>query len=401
MRTEGPLGFAIMGLRFTERNLQKLSKDSHTKKLIDTKVKYRDALKADYTVPRPKWPGTTAKKLRFNWLMPPPGKGSGGHLNIFRFIKYLEDAGHDCKIYIYTQGTPGRVSDIQNLMGDSYPELQAEMEWIDSGDEMRDADGIFCTSWESAYASFNSAAQGKRFYFVQDFEPYFYGVGSLSTLAENTYKFGFYGVTAGNWLATKLKRDYGMATDYFDFGSDSSLYSFQNDTPRKEIFFYARPTTERRGFEMGIMALDLFHQKHPEYIINMAGWDVSNYDIHFPYKNLQTLELHELNGLYNRCAAGLVMSFTNMSLLPLELLGSGTIPVVNDGENNVLVSNNPYIAYAASNPAALARELAHVVERKDSVGYARKASESVAAANWDMSGEKFVRTVERETRKHE
>jgi hypothetical protein len=113
------------------------------------------------------------------------------------------------------------------------------------------------------------------------------------------------------------------------------------------------------------------------------------------------LELHELNGLYNRCAAGLVMSFTNMSLLPLELLGSGTIPVVNDGENNVLVSNNPYIAYAASNPAALARELAHVVERKDSVGYARKASESVAAANWDMSGEKFVRTVERETRKHE
>lgn len=401
LRAEGPLGFTIMGLRFTEKNLQKLSKQPQVKQLIDTRVKYRDALLADYTVARPKWKGTNHATMRFNWLMPPPGKGSGGHLNIFRFIKYLEDAGHDCKIYIYTQHTPGRVNDIRNLMGDSYPQLRADMEWIDSGDEMRNADGIFCTSWETAYASFTAKTIGKRFYFVQDFEPYFYATGSLSVLAENTYRFGFYGVTAGNWLATKLKRDYAMQTDYLDFGSDKSLYNFKNDRPRKEIFFYARPYTERRGFEMGIMALDLFHQKHPEYTINMAGWDVSDYHIPFPYKNLQTLELHQLNDLYNRCAAGLVMSFTNMSLLPLELLGSGTIPVVNDGENNRLVSDNPFIAYAPANPVALARELGRVVERKDSTSYAQKASKSVRLAEWDTSGQKFVAVVERETRKHE
>lgn len=403
LRNDGFVGFIILGLQYSEKQLAKISKKKHvkTKHLIDTKVKYRDALKADYTQKKHSWPGTSKASLTFNWLMPPPGKGSGGHLNIFRFIKYLEDAGHRNRIYIYTQHAPGKVSDIRALMGDSYPTLDAEMEWIDNGDEMQPADGIFSTSWETAYASFNSKTTGKRFYFVQDYEPYFYATGTLSTLAENTYKFGFYGVTAGNWLATKLKRDYNMETDHFDFGSDRELYSFKNEKKRKEIFFYARPYTERRGFEMGIMALDLFHQKHPDYIINLAGWDVSTYDIPFPYRNLQTLELGELNDLYNKCAAGLVLSLTNMSLLPLELLGSGTIPVVNDGENNRLVSNNPYIAYTAPNPAALARELSKVVERKDSTSYAKKASQSLNTASWDESGSKFVRIVERETRKHE
>lgn len=28
-------------------------------------------------------------------------------------------------------------------------------------------------------------------YFVQDFEPLFYGMGSKAVLAENTYRFGF------------------------------------------------------------------------------------------------------------------------------------------------------------------------------------------------------------------
>ena len=94
------------------------------------------------------------------------------------------------------------------------------------------------------------------------------------------------------------------------------------------------------------------------------------------------------------------MSLTNMSLLPLELLGCGTIPVVNDGENNRLVSNNPYIAYSANNPHSLAETLSIVVERKDAEEYAKEAAKSVKTASWDDSGKKFVHIVERETRKH-
>lgn len=403
LRDDGLLHFVILWVRFTEKTLLKFSKEKQNtlKHLIDTRVKYDAALEADFSKVRSKWSGTSAKKLRFNWIMSPPGKGSGGHMNVFRFIKFLEDAGHDCRIYIYTQHAPGRISDVHNLMGDSYPKLRATMSWINTGDEMPNADGIFATSWETAYASFNAKLAGKRFYFVQDFEPYFYALGSLYVLAENTYKMGFHGITAGGWLSTKLARDYGMQTDHFDFGSDNHLYSYQNSEQRQEIFCYVRPNTERRGFELAIMALDLFHQQHPDYQINLAGWDVSIYNIPFPYTNLKTLELSELNAVYNRCAAGLVISLTNMSLLPLELLGSGTIPVVNDGENNRLVSDNQYIAYSANDPRSLASTLSQVVSRRDQAKYAKAASQSVSNISWQKSGDTFIDVVESATRSKE
>lgn len=400
LRKEGLLSFTITGLQFIQKNRTK-SAPSDTKHLIDTKVKYSDAIKTDFDIKHEQWIGTDRKQLRFNWIMSPPGKGSGGHLNVFRFIQFLENAGHECRIYIYTQHKPGRISDVRNLMGDSYPKLKASMTWIDSGDEMDESDGIFATSWETAYPSYNSKVPGKRFYFVQDFEPYFYPVGSHYVLAENTYKFGFHGITAGGWLSTKLAREYNMKTDHFDFGSDNNLYSYINDKPRKEIFCYVRPFTERRGFELAIMTLELFHKQHSEYTINLAGWDVSDYNIPFPYTNLKTLELNQLNDLYNKCAAGLVISLTNMSLLPLELLGSGSIPVVNDGENNRLVSNNKYIAYSPNDPRSLANKLSDIVSRNDLIEYSRAASRSVVNNSWQDSGDKFVQIVEVETRNHE
>ncbi len=402
-REEGILNFTALIFEFIAKYLRLVSKNtsksSHVGGSIHTNVRYEDALRADFHQPIRPWKGSNKQSLTFNWIMPPPGKGSGGHLNIFRFIHYLETNGHTCRIYIYSQKGKSKISDIKAIMGDSYHSVNAEMEWLDEDEHMAEADGIFATSWETAYAAYNSKLDAKRFYFVQDFEPYFYPVGGLYTLAENSYKFGFYGVTAGGWLAKKLRADYGMSTDYYSFGADENIYSFTNSGKRKEILFYARPYTERRGFEIGVMALDLFHRKHPDYTINMVGYDVSNYDIPFQYNNLKTLEISELNELYNRCAAGLVLSFTNMSLLPLELLAGGTIPVVNDGDNNRLVSDSEYIAYSPADPISLANKLSEIVTKPDLAAYAHLASKSIKQSSWDESGEKFVSIVERETRK--
>lgn len=396
----GVVSFFALVLEFIAKHLRTISKTNNIKDKdnpIYTRVKYSDALKADVHKPYPAWQGTTKNQLTFNWLMPPPGRGSGGHLNIYRFIQSLEKAGHICRIYLYTQDKGGRVEDVKAVMGSSYPDVKATMYWLESEEDMKSCDGMFATSWETAYPTYNSKLSAKRFYFVQDFEPYFYAPGSLYALAENTYRFGFYGVTAGGWLAKKLRDDYGMKTDSYNFGADRSNYFYTNSKKRKEVFFYARPYTERRGFEMGIMALDLFHQKHPDYVINMAGYDVSTYHIPFPYRNLKTLEIDELNDLYNRCSAALVLSFTNMSLLPLELLASGTIPIVNDADNNRMVSNNEYIAYAASDPVSLANKLSEIIHKADAE-YSKAAANSVKGSSWIEAGNKFVNIVERETR---
>ncbi len=357
-------------------------------------VAVADVIAADWTKPPARIPAAvTGEHLTVHWVIPPAGVGSGGHLNIFRFVRFLEAQGHRCRVFYYDPDSPPSQREADAVIK-HFPPMDAPVTVGLEGAE--DCDALFATSWPTAYPVFNLKTRAKKFYFVQDFEPYFFPVSSASVLAENTYRFGFYGVTAGRWLAEKLSTDYGMSCDYYDFGSDSDRYHFKNSGKRKQIFFYARPVTPRRGFELGVMALELFHRRHPEYEIHFAGWDVSGFKCSFPFVNHGVVKLSELDGLYNDCVAALVISFTNMSLLPLELLSAGCIPVVNDAPNNTLVSANPYISYTPSSPKAMADALCEVVERDDQVEYARKAAASVQNLSWDDSGAKFEAILKRE-----
>lgn len=397
LKDEGVLAVGIRSLEYIQKKVQSRSGSSRYKHGIHTSAKYNEIISVDLSKPaNTNWIAPTSPKnqLTINWLMPPPGKGSGGHMTIYRFIQYLEKSGHTCRIYFHNPGRGSSVEAVKAIMGGSFPVLNATSSWLQDNEEMEPADAIFATSWQTAYSVYCSNIKAKKFYFVQDFEPFFYPVGGMSILAENTYRLGLRGITAGGWLEKRLRDEYGMVTDSFSFGSDHTVYSFANNKNRKEIVFYARPTTERRAFELGILTLDIFHKKHPDYTINFIGWDVAEYDIPFPHKNLGILDPSELNELYNHCSASLVMSLTNMSLLPLELLSSGCIPVVNDGDNNRLVSNNKYIAYSPNDPLSLANKLSEVISRDKLNTYAKQASKSVESCSWDESGKHFVAVVE-------
>ena len=113
----------------------------------------------------------------------------------------------------------------------------------------------------------------------------------------------------------------------------------------------------------------------------------------FPHTNHKSLKLRELPDLYDKCAAAVVLSLTNLSLLPLELLACGVIPVVNDGANNRMVSDNPYIHYVPPTPQSLADELVRLVEREDLPQYAAAAAESVTGDDWADAGAKVVSIV--------
>jgi glycosyltransferase involved in cell wall biosynthesis len=353
-----------------------------------------DVLAADWTKPPVRMPAVvTGERLTVNWVMPPANVGSGGHLNIFRFVRFLEKQGHTCRVFYYDPNDQHSQAEADAIIKHFAP-MNAPVQVGLAG--LEDCDAVFATEWRTAYPVFNLNTRAKKFYFVQDFEPYFFPVSSESIFAENTYRFGFYGITAGRWLTEKLSTDYGMPCDYYEFGSDSDRYHFRNAEKRKKIFFYARPVTPRRGFEFGVLALELFHQRHPDYEIHFAGWNVDEYKFSFPFVNHSVMKLSELDELYNDCAAGLVISFTNMSLLPLELLSAGCIPVVNDAPNNTLVSANPYISYTPSSPRAMADALCEVVERADQADYARKAAASVQSLSWDDSGAKFESILKRE-----
>ena len=391
LRQDGPKSLAIKTAQFTLRKLETSQKQALDFNFLADK---KDIVAADWAT-HPYNPVLKKRRAPYtvNWVMSPPDGIGGGHQNIFRFIQYLESKGHICRIYLYSPHHQVSVSEIKSIVRTHYP-VAADI--FELNGVMLPADAVFATGWETAYPVFNDTGDARKCYFVQDFEPYFYSVGSEYILAENTYKLGFFGVTAGNWLATKLAKEYGMRCEHYDFGVNRDNYSYLNDRDRKQIFFYARPITPRRGFELGIMTLELVAKALPDYTITLAGWDVSNYKIPFAYQNLKSLRVSELNNVYNQCAAALVISSTNMSLLPLELLSAGTIPIVNDGPNNRLVSDNPHIKYAEASPGALAAAIIETVTKKDLPEYARKASQSVTGADWSVAGERFEAALTRE-----
>lgn len=366
-------------------------------------VQVQDAAEVDWTARPSAWAdapvSVVSGPVEIAWITSPPGAGSGGHQNLFRFIDFAERAGHRCTVYIYDRAGVS-VDTVRSTLRSStaYPSLVADIVLYERDRGVRaGTQAIFATGWETAYPAFLDPSPARRFYFVQDFEPAFYPVGAESVLAENTYRFGFHGMTAGRWLPQRLA-EYGMSSDSYDFAVDAARYRVTNEGERGDVFFYARPVTPRRAFELGMLALSAFHELSPDTRIHLAGWDVSGWRVPFPHRNHASMDVSELNGLYNRCAAGLVLSLTNMSLLPLELLASGVIPVVNSAPNNRLVSDNPHIAWVDLAPSAIARKLVEVTQAPDPGARALEASESVAGLSWEASGRQFVEAFERAMR---
>lgn len=390
------------GLRQSlHKTQQYLAKKANVvKQPLDIMVDINDVMKADFINHPYRKPNKLSKaKLKVGWVLSPLSAGSGGQNTITRFARHLQKQGHDVTFYIYEAIHPQSVAEARKILKESF-KLEVNVRRIADYEE---SDVVFATGWETAYPVFNLKTKAHKMYFIQDFEPYFYGVGSKSVLAENTYKMGFYGVTAGKWLTHRVTTEYGMSADYFDFGADLDIYKpidAKVGEKKKKIAFYARPVTERRAFELGVIALDIFKKKHPEYEIEFIGWDTSGYQVPFDYTNRGILSHHELADLYHESVACLVLSLTNVSLLPLELLAGGCIPVVNSGDNNSMVlGENKNIHYAEATPIQLADELEKVIKSKDITKQAQAAIDSVSNLAWEKSYEKFEKIILKEVTK--
>jgi glycosyltransferase involved in cell wall biosynthesis len=396
VRHEGFLATAIWGLQklkghFEVRNLRlgKTAAPASGERVVYQQVPY-ETLRSFQNLERYVPPVVRRNApYRVAWFIPPPGPSGGGHQNIFRFVSALQAAGYHNSIVMVTphEGTiPARdaatgVQQARRNVAQYAPVDDITFCWHETGMAVA-ADIVIATSWDTAYPVATLPTDALKYYFVQDFEPYFFPVGTDFVLAENTYRVGLHGITAGRWLANKLFTEYAMPCTAYDFGADKELYHVSNTETRNAVLFYARPATERRGFPIGILALDLLHQAYPDVTIHLVGADVSAYAIPFPYVHHGDLPLTELNALYNCCAAALVASFTNMSLMPLELLAAGVIPVVTDGDNNTQVSNNAHIRYCARTPRALADGVIAAVAANRSSELALTISQSISATGW-------------------
>ena len=288
------------------------------------------------------------------WFIPDFNLGSGGHLNIFRTIWHLERMGYTSTIVIGRPVMHQSVDEAREEIRQHFFPLQAQV-LLGLG-ALPKCEFAVATGWDTAYAVRAFTGARHKLYFVQDYEPYFYPVGSESVLAENTYWFGFFGITAGDWLASKLAKEYGMSTHAVGFGVELDRY---RRLPRREpeirrVFFYARPPTPRRAFEIGLLVLNAVWERLPDVQFVLAGWDTAGYRIPFPHLACGTVALDDLPDLYSQCDAALVLSLTNASLLPLELMASGCAVVSNRGANVEWLLHDDVVVLAESSPEKLA-----------------------------------------------
>lgn len=300
-----------------------------------------------------------------NWIIPGFEVGSGGHLNIFRMIWGLEKHGYQNRIYIVggCQFSSGEAA--REAITAHFCPLAAGV-WIGEG-ALKAAEFTVATSWITAYTVRRFNATRHKVYFIQDMEPWFSPHGSDYVFAEATYRFGFTAITAGDWLAKLMSENYGMKAYPFGFSYEHDRYApgIRKQGPRR-VFFYARHVTARRGFELGMLALKRVHEQLPDIEFVLAGWDTSGYVIPFPHLNAGVVSLDELPDLYGQCDVALVISLTNISLLPLELMACGCPVVSNDGPNvNWLLKNGETALLTEASPEALASALVDVMQNPE------------------------------------
>lgn len=333
--------------------------------------------------------------IQLNWVIPEMGEGSGGHINIFRFISALEKRGIKNRIYIHQQVKFHTDAALRDYLNQHYPILDSSVEVHCSVGNMEFCHGIVATSWMTAYFVRQFCNTISKFYFVQDFESYFYPVGSEYMLAQNTYSFGFHGLTAGDWLKNKLENEFGMKCTSFHFSYDKHLYhAIEKRDDKKRLFFYARPVTPRRAFEAGLLALIELGKRIPDMEVIFAGWDVSNYHIPFAHRNAGSVALEELAELYAQCDICLVMSLTNLSLLPLEVMASNSVIATQGTENNSWMINETNSIIIDCEPIHIADRLEYYLTHRDELKRLREAGLSYAlTTDWDVETNKVYRSV--------
>lgn len=293
-------------------------------------------------------------QLKINWIIPDLSKGSGGHMTIFRIIKFLEKFGHKNRIYVFN-GCQHK--NLKKFVNQNFIQFN-NTEFYTDINSMRDSDVLFATSWQTAYPVKTINNTRKKFYFVQDFEPWFYPMSAEYKFAENTYKFGFHCITAGPWLSNLLKEKYNAQADYFDLAYDKKIYYPDNQIKKKKtplIAYYARPATSRRGFELSVQSLrELFRRGH-DFKAILFGWDESQPGLPFPCKSLGILNHKQLAELYRQADLGLVFSLTNYSLIPQEMMAC-KLPVIdiNSKTTRAIFKNNENIILADPDPVAIA-----------------------------------------------
>ncbi|SEH11722.1 glycosyltransferase [Thermoleophilum album] len=328
------------------------------------------------------------RPLHVAFVVPPWERGSGGHMTILRFVRYLEQRGHTVTLWLHDPRAERRWAwngVLRHSIVSDFMRVRAPV--FNGFDQWHGADVAVATGWETVYRVLLLPDVGDRVYLVQDHEPDFFPASAERVLAERTYTFPELRiVTAGRWLSELLRERYDVESDFFSLGVDHDVYK---PDPRVEripmsIAMYGRFVTGRRGVPLARDAIALLWERGIRPRVFVFGTEDPP-GLPFPYEFVGVVPPSRLARLYNEVTVGIALSLTNYSLVPLEMLACG-LPCVDvaGGSLERELGRDAGVVYAEAQPAAIADALFSVLcssaERRRQL--AQAATAATASLEW-------------------
>lgn len=278
------------------------------------------------------------------WVVPSFDAVYAGLMNIFSFANFLhESKGLRTTIYIL-KNTADASSEKKQVLK-AFPGLKnAQFIGIDPSrkDAIKQHDIGIATQWATTYPLAKANNVSRKWYFIQDNETNFYPKGSISSLVELSYKFGFKAVANTDGLLDMYKNQYGGEGVVVKSVVDLSRYYPREDlhyVPSEpyRVFFYARPNMPRNAFELGVAGLKVLKKQlgdNVEIITAGADWDSDAYGVEGLFTNLGKIDYDAVPAFYRSIDAGLMFMFSgHPGVTASELMASGCPVVVNEYED--------------------------------------------------------------------
>ncbi len=332
-----------------------------------------------------------ADQLSVAVVVPQFRRGSGGHKTITDLVRGLEARGHALSLWLVDEeGLHDGASEgeLQQVFREFFGPMLAPLRRLPDpgpGAAFPAVDVVVATGWQTVPAVLRIPGAGARAYLVQDHEPEFYATSIEREWATWTYGQGLHAICASPWLADLVAREHGASVSSFDLGVDHGSYHALPTHRRDDlVLFYARAVTPRRAVPLGVLALQELHRRRPDIEIALFG-DGRELATPFPHRHLGVLSPERLAHAYASATVGLVLSLTNPSLVPTEMLACG-LPVVDLATPSMVATfgaDGP-VRLAAVDPVAICDAILELVD--DLLARAERSRagvELVAGRTWD------------------
>ncbi|HWI23285.1 MAG TPA: glycosyltransferase, partial [Baekduia sp.] len=328
------------------------------------------------------------RPLHIACVVPSFGRGSGGHTSIFQIMSRLEAAGHTVTYWIsspYDHLKNHPESRIRRHIREWFAPIQGPV--FKGFDRWYGADIVVATGWQTAHPAVLLENARARAHLVHDNESEFYATSAYARWAEETHRLGMHAICSSPWLADIMHDKYGATVSTFDFGVDHGIYRPISAQRQPEtVVLYGRASTPRRAVPLAMMALQELKERRPDLRVLSFG-NSKHIDLPIAYEHLGILDPTQLAQVYNEGTVGLVLSLTNYSLIPQEMLACG-MPCVD------LAGISAEGIFGADGPVALSEfdpiKMADVLERlmTDRGEWERRSAEGlrfVEGRTWDVA----------------